>query len=120
MTIQRTNKYHRTISNIASADGEQRRMTVDVYRVLKAFGVNCPARQHAIKKLLCAGLRGKNDELSDLKETIQAVEESIAMAEQDLQDKRDQRGDDDSATSSSDGSGSIGDGVPNGRRRLGL
>ena len=36
---------------------------VDVYSVLEAFDVRCPARQHAIKKLLCAGLRGKGGEL---------------------------------------------------------
>lgn len=31
--------------------------TIDVYRVLVAFGVSDPCIQHAIKKLLCAGQR---------------------------------------------------------------
>lgn len=43
---------------------------VDVYAVLEAFRVTCPARGHAIKKLLCAGLRGKGSELQDLDEAI--------------------------------------------------
>ena len=54
---------------------------IDVYAVLVAFGVACPARQHAIKKLLCAGLRGKGDELQDLRESIDAVRRAIEIAE---------------------------------------
>ena len=45
----------------------------DVYDVLEAFGVSCPARAHAIKKLLCAGQRGKGDVLQDLHEANQAI-----------------------------------------------
>lgn len=52
---------------------------VDVYRVLDAFEVACPARQHAIKKLLCAGIRGKADVLQDLKEASDAIFEAISM-----------------------------------------
>lgn len=52
---------------------------VDVYAVLVAFGVTCPARQHAIKKLLCAGLRGKGDESQDLSEARDAVERAIQI-----------------------------------------
>jgi hypothetical protein len=54
---------------------------IDVYAVLVAFGVRCPARQHAIKKLLCAGLRGKGDELQDLREAIDAVRRAIEIKE---------------------------------------
>jgi hypothetical protein len=54
---------------------------IDVYAVLVAFGVACPARQHAIKKLLCAGLRGKGDELQDLRESIDAVRRAIEIKE---------------------------------------
>jgi hypothetical protein len=54
---------------------------IDVYSVLVAFGVSCPARQHAIKKLLCAGLRGKGDELQDLWEAIDAVRRAIEIKE---------------------------------------
>jgi hypothetical protein len=41
-------------------------VSVDVYSVLVAFGVTCPARAHAIKKLLCCGNRGKGSEMADL------------------------------------------------------
>lgn len=51
----------------------------DVYAVLEAFGVACPARQHAIKKLLCSGIRGKGDSLQDLSEARDAVERAIQM-----------------------------------------
>ena len=51
----------------------------DVYAVLEAFGVSCPARQHAIKKLLCAGIRGKGDEAQDLSEARDAVDRAIQM-----------------------------------------
>jgi hypothetical protein len=56
------------LRKIHSADGTGEPIQVDVYCVLEAFGVSCPARQHAIKKMLCAGLRGKVDELKDLHE----------------------------------------------------
>lgn len=65
-------KYLRTIQ--LTADKK-----VDVYAVLLAFNVTCPARQHAIKKLLCAGLRGKNDELNDLKEAKDAIHRGIEL-----------------------------------------
>lgn len=64
-------KYLRTIQ---TKDGK-----VDVYAVLDAFGVTCPARQHAIKKLLCSGVRGKGDTLQDLREARDAVERSIEL-----------------------------------------
>ena len=51
----------------------------DVYTVLEAFEVVCPARQHAIKKLLCAGLRGKGSEMQDLSEARDAIERAIQM-----------------------------------------
>ena len=51
----------------------------DVYDVLSAFGVTCPARQHAIKKLLCAGERGHKDAATDLKEARLAVERAYEM-----------------------------------------
>lgn len=65
-------KYLRDIP--ANIDGK-----VDVYAVLDAFGVTCPARQHAIKKLLCSGLRGKASEQQDLKEARDAIDRSIQI-----------------------------------------
>lgn len=52
---------------------------VDVYAVLDAFAVTCPARQHAIKKLLCSGLRGKGSEIQDLIEARDAVTRAMQM-----------------------------------------
>lgn len=51
----------------------------DVYAVLDAFNVTCPARQHAIKKLLCSGIRGKGNVLQDLEEAADAIERAIQM-----------------------------------------
>lgn len=52
---------------------------VDVYAVLDAFKVKCPACQHAIKKLLLPGKRGKGGRLQDLKEARDAIDRAIQM-----------------------------------------
>lgn len=70
-------KYLREIKS--AVDGT--RVKVDVYAVLVAFRVICPATQHAIKKLLCAGERGKGDKKSDLVGAIAAVNRAIELAE---------------------------------------
>jgi hypothetical protein len=75
------NKYHRQIVGL---DGQQ--CTVDVYAVLVAFNVTCPARQHAIKKLLCSGIRGKGSAKQDLMETVDAVERAITLLPPESQD----------------------------------
>ncbi len=54
-------------------------LLVDVYAVLVAFDVTCPATAHCAKKLLCAGLRGKGDRLSDLREAKAAIERAIEI-----------------------------------------
>jgi hypothetical protein len=61
-------KYLRTIHS--PVDGAS--IEVDVYAVLESFKVTCPARAHAIKKLLCAGLRDKGSQMQDLEEAINA------------------------------------------------
>ena len=66
------NKYKRTI--YPNAAGQ-----IDVYDVLVAFDVTCPARQHAIKKLLCAGLRGKGNAMQDLAEASMAVDRAMEI-----------------------------------------
>lgn len=65
-----------------SMDGKVFR--ADVYRVLRAFGVVCPAVQHAVKKLLMPGQRGTKNELQDLEEALLSVSEAIAMARAEL------------------------------------
>ena len=71
------NKYMRLIC--PSMSDENNDVFVDVYDVLVAFGVTCPARAHAIKKLLCAGLRDKGPELQDLQESVSAVHRAIEL-----------------------------------------
>lgn len=61
-------KYNREIIGL---DGKT--TTVDVYRVLDAFNVADPAIQHAIKKLLCMGLRGHKDVITDLDDAIDSL-----------------------------------------------
>lgn len=71
-------KYLRVIQ---AADSDAT-INVDVYCVIIAFGVTCPARAHAIKKLLCAGDRGKGDTIADLIGVLAAVNRSITIAKQ--------------------------------------
>jgi hypothetical protein len=52
---------------------------VDVYAVLDAFEVDCPATAHAIKKLMFAGGRGGKDRLQDLTEARDAIDRAIQM-----------------------------------------
>lgn len=68
-------KYKRKIHGMADAVPVQ----VDVYSVLEAFEVRCPAVQHAVKKLLCAGIRGKGDTLQDLREAKDAIDRAISL-----------------------------------------
>ena len=68
-------KYDRPIKG--AKDG-----TIDVYAVIETFDVQCPARQHAIKKLLCSGIRGKGNAIQDLKETKVAIDRAIKLQEE--------------------------------------
>jgi hypothetical protein len=52
---------------------------IDVYDVLKAFDVVCPAMQHAIKKMLCSGQRGVKDSIRDKREAIDSINRSIEL-----------------------------------------
>lgn len=71
------NKYHRTIHGVSGGS-----IVVDVYNVLEAFGVTCSACQHAIKKLLCAGLRNKGSRLQDLTEAEASVKRAVELEQQ--------------------------------------
>lgn len=52
---------------------------IDVYDVLSAFKVDNPAVQHAVKKLLAAGVRGQKTKLEDLEEAILSVQKAIRI-----------------------------------------
>lgn len=56
---------------------------IDVYRVLDLFGVTQPALQHAVKKLLCPGLRGAKGYAKDLQEAIDSIERALEMYYED-------------------------------------
>jgi hypothetical protein len=84
------NKYLRTIhGRIGIKDRAGRlELEVDVYDVLKAFEVTCPARQHAIKKLLCSGIRGVKTAVEDLIEARMALDRAIEMAYEESHEER--------------------------------
>ena len=83
-TTDRGNKYHRTITQTLPGDTHGLSVTVDVYDVLKAFGVTCPAAQHAVKKLLCAGLRGAKSAEQDIEEAANSCRRAIELLEFEL------------------------------------
>lgn len=62
-------KYNREIIGL---NGET--AIIDVYRTLSAFNVTDPALQHAIKKLLCMGLRGHKDTMTDLDDALDSLQ----------------------------------------------
>lgn len=74
-TETKSGKYNKRIRN----------EVVDVYDILSAFNVTCPALQHAIKKLLMPGQRGAKNRLADLIEARQALDRAIDM---ELETKR--------------------------------
>lgn len=72
-------KYHRTVYDIPP--GSPGSVVIDVYSVLIAFDVRDPGLQHAAKKILCAGIRGKASRSQDLREARDALERAIQEAE---------------------------------------
>jgi hypothetical protein len=78
------NKYRRAIypAAVSGEDKEERYpIEVDIYSVLQAYG-NPPAPVgHAVKKLLCAGVRGKATQVQDIKEAIDALTRYLGMLE---------------------------------------
>ena len=55
---------------------------VDIYDVLRAWNVTCPASQHAIKKLLAAGQRGHKSKLKDLQEAANSANRAVKLHEE--------------------------------------
>lgn len=78
-------KYIRSIPSCLPADvaepDEPRFVHGDVYSVLEAFQVHNPGIQHAVKKLLCAGIRGKATTVQDIQEAIDALYRAKQIAE---------------------------------------
>ena len=82
--IDRGSKYHRTITQTIAGETHGCSVVIDVYDVLRAFGVDCPALQHAVKKLLCAGLRGAKSAEQDISEAANSCRRAIELLEFDL------------------------------------
>jgi len=53
--------------------------TMDVYDVLEAFTVTCPALQHLTKKSLNIGSRGFKDVMQDLIDIRDSAERAIGL-----------------------------------------
>ena len=69
------------IESIRSQVAEFQRRVRDGYSVLIAFDVRDPGLQHAAKKILCAGIRGKASRSQDLREARDALDRAIQEAE---------------------------------------
>lgn len=66
--------------DIIGLDGAK--TTVDVYRVLDAFKTESSAIDHAVKKLLCAGIRHQKDRKQDLEEAIKSIQAELLLMSQ--------------------------------------
>lgn len=71
----------RIVSPLQDHKGNRIGVNVDVYAVLEAFGVTCPAIAHCVKKLLMPGQRGKGDKMADLKGAMAALNRAIELEE---------------------------------------
>jgi hypothetical protein len=78
ITEHEGNKYIRRIYDI---EYPTHSVKTDIYGIILSCNVTCPATAHAIKKLLCAGIRGKGDTLDDLKGALAAVNRAIDLEE---------------------------------------
>lgn len=56
---------------------------IDIYRVCDLYGVNNAAVAHAIKKLLCSGVRGYKDASQDINEAIDSLKRALEMIVED-------------------------------------
>lgn len=56
---------------------------IDVYRILDLFGVTDPCIGHAIKKLLCPGVRGEKSHEQDIREAIKTLNRKLQMLAED-------------------------------------
>ncbi len=51
----------------------------DIYDIINAHNITCPALAHAIKKMLNPGDRGFKDSIQDKKEAIASIQRSIDL-----------------------------------------
>ena len=70
-------KYVRTIYGLCGTA-----VQVDIYRVLDAYPTGDAALDHAVKKALCAGLRGHKDKITDYENTIESMQKALILLKQ--------------------------------------
>jgi hypothetical protein len=58
---------------IHPADGVGAPIKVDVYCMIEALGITCPALQHAFKKIAFCGRRGKGGRMDDIHGVFEAM-----------------------------------------------
>lgn len=79
VSVQRDEKKNPTAEYYDKKFGGKK---IDVYRVLKIFGITEPAQQHAIKKLLRAGKSIKSEK-QDIDEVIDSLERWKEMIDEE-------------------------------------
>jgi hypothetical protein len=70
------------LRKIFPTDGVGGPINVDVYEVIEAFGVTCPALQHALKKILACGARGKGSKIDDIHGVFDAMWRALELQKQ--------------------------------------
>lgn len=70
LSAKPVSKYHRTIKGVQ----------VDLYDVLVAYGVTCPALAHALKKMLMPGQRHAKTFEQDIDEAIASLQRAKELA----------------------------------------
>lgn len=68
------------IKPISSVYGNGQQINVDVYCVIRAFKVEDPGLQHALKKILMPGERGDKSYVKDLEEAVVSIKNAILHA----------------------------------------
>lgn len=58
---------------------------IDVYRILELYRVTDQAVGHALKKLLCSGIRGIKDQEKDIQEALDTLLRRQEMRAEDAQ-----------------------------------
>lgn len=69
-------KYLRVVRDVLDPSKSVR---IDIYELLRAFDVTCPAIAHAVKKLLMPGQRGKGSKRADLVGALAAVNRAVQL-----------------------------------------
>ena len=69
-----TNPYTKDVSHLDK---------IDIYRICDLYDVKDDPISHAIKKLLCAGVRGYKGRIQDYKEARDSIDRCLEMIEED-------------------------------------